>query len=80
MSRKSNVMVRVGLFGLVACLLLWLGTLKPKIAATGPSMVVVHQGSNLSFEPQNAQASTWHVSSSGALTNASLRATNGIGQ
>ena len=77
MSGKSNVFNRVALFGVIGCLLIWLGTLKPKIAGTGPGIVVLRQGSNVSFEPQNAQAPVWQVKSAGAQTNTSPVLTNG---
>ena len=76
MNHQSNVFTRVVLFGVVASLLIWLGTLKPKIAGTGPGIVVLRQGSNMSFEPQNARAGAWHITSAGAATNTAAGVTN----
>ena len=64
------------LFGLIACLLIWLGTHRPKVVPTGPGLVVVTQGNNVSFEPQSRQSSLFSVTKAGGLTNVSQPATN----
>jgi len=80
MDRQSNVFARVVLFGVVASLLIWLGTLKPKVAGIGPGIVVLRQGSNVNFEPQNARAGAWHIKSVGAPTNTASGVTNAAGK
>ena len=68
MNSNSKPYFRIGIFGLIALLLIWLGSLKPKVAATGP-VVVVGQGSNVTFEPRNENASFWVSRSMGTGTN-----------
>jgi hypothetical protein len=77
MDSKSKVFTRFVLFGVIAGSLIWLGTHKPRVAATGPGLVVVQQGSNVSFQPQNAQTPTFVASSPGTVTNVAIGATNG---
>jgi hypothetical protein len=76
MDTKSNALTRLVLFGLIACSLIWLGTHRPKVAATGPGLVVVSQGSNVSFQLQNAQSHFLVVGSASAFTNRVPGATN----
>jgi hypothetical protein len=76
MDSKSKVFTRLVLFGLIACSLIWLGTHKPRVAATGPGLVVVSQGSNVSFQPQNAQSHFLVVGSASDFTNRVPGATN----
>ena len=78
MNRGSNVLGRLILFGTIAGFLIWLGSLKPKIAGSGPAVVVVRQGGNVSFEPQNSGAHTFQVESRSALTNLAGGATNNL--
>ena len=68
MTSNSKPYLRISSFALVAVLLIWLGSLKPKVAATGP-VVVVSQGSNVTFEPRNENASFWVSRSTGTGTN-----------
>jgi hypothetical protein len=76
MHSTSNAFNRSILFGLIACLLFWLGTHRPKAVSSGPSLVVVTQGNNVSFEPQSFQSSLFSVTKRGGLTNASQATTN----
>lgn len=68
MTSNSKPYLRIGSFAMVALLLMWLGSLKPKVSATGP-VVVVGQGSNVTFEPRNDNASIWVSRSMGTGTN-----------
>lgn len=68
MNTRSNAL-RFGLFALVAALLIWVGSLRPKVTGTGPGLVVIKQGSNVSFQPQNGQASFWVTKSAGSPSN-----------
>ena len=67
--------MRLAFFGLLACLLFWLGTLRPGVAPSGPGFVVVGQGSNVAFVPQSFGAATWSVTAS-TPTNAFAGPTN----
>jgi len=79
MNTRSNAFIRFGLFGLVAALLVWLGSQRPRITGAGTSLVVVRQGSNVSFEPPNGQASFWVTKSAGSFSNTNAE-TNAAGR
>jgi hypothetical protein len=69
MNTRSNAFIRFGLFALVAAFLIWLGSLRPKVAGAGAGLTVIRQGSNVSFQPQNSQASFWVTKSAGSFSN-----------
>ena len=68
MNEGSNLLPRLLLFGGIAALLFWLGTLKPQVPPAGSGLAVVHQGSNMSFEPQNQNvAASWSAGSTNII-------------
>jgi len=80
MSRRFNVFIRFACFGLVAGLLIWLGTSRPRVAASGPGVVLVRQGSNTTFLPQNPHVSFLVIGSTNTVTNLPAGLTNEAGK
>jgi hypothetical protein len=53
MSKHLRPTLRLATFAVFGGILVWLGTTRPKVVGSGPSVVVVKQGTNITFEPQN---------------------------